>query len=232
MRTIVFGLPYAGGGASFYRNWPPLPADSDVEMVGAQLPGREEMFDEPWPRSMADTVTFVREQIAAKATARDRIALFGHSFGALLAYEVARSLCGDGHVPAHLFVSGSADPSTPLAREPAPDTDSEFLQRVESLAGYAHPALAIPGLREVVLPTLRADVELHESLHLTVVDPLPVAVTALRGREDHLVEFDDCERWAKVTTVGCEVVELPGGHMYVLDDPGPVLGTIRRVLES
>lgn len=231
MRTIVFGLPYAGGGASFYRNWPPLSGDSNAEMIGIQLPGREEMFDEPWPRSMADTVTFVREQIGNNATTYDRIALFGHSFGALLAYEVARALCADGHVPVHLFVSGSADPATSLRRDPAPLSDDDFVQRVESLAGYTHPALAIPGLREVVLPILRADVELHETHHRTVVDPLPIAVTALRGGKDHLVGFDDCERWAKVTTVDCEVVELPGGHMYLVDDPGPVLETIRRVLE-
>lgn len=229
MHTMLFGFPYAGGGASLYRSWPSPPG---VTVHGVQLPGREELFDEPWPLSVPDTVAFAARQVTELSTPDDRIALLGHSFGALLAYEVARFLLGRGYRLAHLFASGSLDPTTPLGRDPAPLTDDEFVARVEGLAGYRHPALDLPDLREIVLPVLRADVRMHESYRDAAERPLPVPVTAVRGTNDHIVDAGDCERWAKVTTAGCSVVELPGGHMYLADDPLPLLRVVQLTLET
>lgn len=229
MSTILFGLPYAGGGASLYRTWPQSAA---VDVRGVQLPGREELFDDPWPLSMPDTIALCVRQIDEQSTVDDRIALFGHSFGAVLAYEVARRLLAAGRMLVHLFASGSVDPTAPLGRDPAPLSDDEFVLRVENLAGYTHPALAIPDLREIVLPVLRADVRMHETYRTDEERPLPIPVTALRGAADHLVSADDCDRWAKVTSAGAAVVELPGGHMYFVDDPRPLLAVIERTVES
>ncbi|SCL25333.1 thioesterase II family protein [Micromonospora inyonensis] len=229
MGTLLFALPYAGGGASLYRSWPET---TGVRVHGVQLPGREELFDEPWPLSMADTIARCVRQVVERSTGDDNVALFGHSFGAVLAYEVARHLVADGRTPVHLFASGSVDPTTPLGRDPAQLSDTEFVGRVESLAGYTHPALAIPDLREIVLPVLRADVRMHETYRTDAERPLPVPVTALRGTSDHLVSADDCARWAKVTSAVSTVVQLPGGHMYFVDDPQPLLTVIERTLES
>ncbi|WP_410638367.1 thioesterase II family protein [Amycolatopsis sp. lyj-346] len=229
MHTMLFGFPYAGGGASFYRSWPVQPG---FTVHGVQLPGREECFDEPWPLSLPDTVAFAAEQVTGRCTPDDRIALFGHSFGALMAYEVARCLLGHGYRPVHLFASGSLDPTTPLGRDPAPLTDDEFVARVEHLAGYRHPALDIPDLRDLVLPVLREDVQMHETYRDTGESPLPVPITAIRGTADHIVGAEDCERWGKVTTAGCSVVELPGGHMYLVDDALPLLRAIRTTLRT
>ncbi|MEU3457525.1 alpha/beta fold hydrolase [Micromonospora sp. NPDC006766] len=229
MRTILFALPYAGGGASLYRSWP---ESTSVSVCGVQLPGREELFDEPWPLSMADTIALCVRQIDEQSARDEPVALFGHSFGAVLAYEVAHHLVAAGRTPVHLFASGSVDPTAPLRRDPAQLSDDEFVRRVESLAGYTHPALAIPDLREIVLPVLRADVWMHETYRTDAEHPLPVPVTALRGASDHLVSVDDCTRWAKVTSAGSTVTQLPGGHMYFVDDPQPLLTVIERTLES
>ncbi|BFO18436.1 hypothetical protein SHKM778_48240 [Streptomyces sp. KM77-8] len=111
----------------------------------------------------------------------------------------------------------------PLGRHSAGLDDEEFVARVEQLAGYVHPALADPDLREVVLPVLRSDVELHESYRPADGEPLPVPVTVFRGESDHLVTEEDCRGWADVSTEGRSLVEFEGGHMYLAEDPLAVL---------
>ncbi|WP_018791067.1 thioesterase II family protein [Salinispora arenicola] len=219
MRTLLFCLPYAGGGASLYRGWPPT-ALPGVTVEPVQLPGREERYGELLPSDFDEVVRAVVTQIDSARAPEDQIALLGHSYGAVLAFEVARRLTARGEVTLrHLFASGSVAPGTPLHRPSADLDDDEFVAHVEELAGYRHPALADPDLREVLLPVLRADVAMHESYRASVPPLLSVPVTAVRGRDDHLVSAADCAGWQTVTNAGCKVAELPGGHMYLADDP-------------
>ncbi|MEU8658580.1 thioesterase II family protein [Actinoplanes philippinensis] len=230
MRTLLFCLPYAGGGASLYRGWPAT-ALPGVTVEPVQLPGREERYGEPLPRDLDEVMDEVVTRIGEVREPGDEVALFGHSYGAVLAFETARRLIARGEAPPRwLFVSGSPAPDIPVERPSADLDDDDFVSRVEQIAGYRHPALADPDLREVLLPVLRADVAVHESYRVRVSSPLPVPVTAVRGRDDHLVSAADCAGWAPVTDAGFEVAELPGGHMYLAEDPAAlhelILGTL------
>jgi surfactin synthase thioesterase subunit len=221
-RTPIVCLPFAGAGASFYRTWPAAPPE--VTVVALQPAGREERYaDEPY----FDLGAAVRDLTAAAkpiSEAEGPYVVFGHSFGALLAFEITRALLAGGWPPpARLVVSGSAAPGTPLGRRSSDLTDDAFVARVAEIAGYTHPALADADLREIVLPLLRADVELHERYRPASNLPVTVPVTAVRGSRDHMVTADDCAGWARWTTQDCTVVELPGGHMYLAEDPAPVL---------
>lgn len=226
--TAVFCLPFAGAGATFYRGWPPAPRGA-VTVVPVQLAGREERFaDEPY----AGIGAAVDDLAATVATGagRGRFALFGHSFGAVLAFELARALCAaGGPVPVHLVVSGTADPGTPPGRRSAGLNDDDFVARVEQLAGYVHPALADPDLRDVVLPALRADVALHEAYRSTVDAPLPAPITAFRGSRDHLVTADGARRWAGWTSARFALREFDGGHMYLAENPVAVLAALEEI---
>lgn len=226
--TPILCLPYAGAGATFYRGWPAPPAG--IAVAPLQPAGREERFGEPLYPSVAAAVDDLSRAAVPVVEAGGPYLLFGHSFGALLAFEIARRLCTDGRKPAaHLVISGSAAPGQPLGRHSGGLDDEEFVARVEQLAGYAHPALADPDMREVVLPVIRADVELHESYRPAGDEPVPVPVTVVRGAADHLVTKADCQAWAAWTSRGCTVAELPGGHMYLAEDPGPVLRLLARL---
>jgi surfactin synthase thioesterase subunit len=224
----VFCLPFAGAGATFYRGWPTPP--DGIEIVPVQPAGREERFHEDPYDSIAaaldDLVPALREQCADGRP----YALFGHSFGAILAYELARELnTTQATEPLWLMASGSAAPGVPLGRHSSDLDDDEFVTRVEQLAGYVHPALADPDLREVVLPVLRADVHLHETYRPADARPLSVPITVLRGTDDHQVGADDCRAWAQRTTAQCVMRELPGGHMHLADDPAPVLAAMAHL---
>ncbi|MFG2802332.1 thioesterase II family protein [Streptomyces pseudovenezuelae] len=229
--TKLVCLPYAGAGASFYRPWAALAGDA-LEIVALQLPGRERLIDEEPYRDAHQAVDGLLAQLRDRLGAGGgRVALFGHSLGAVLAYELAHRLLAEPGVSgvsgvsggvsgvevAHLFVSGAPEPDHSRARRATGLSDEDFLAQVAELAGYSHPALDDPEMRELLLPTLRADVEMHESYVRSTRLPLDVPVTVVRGQEDDLVGFEAATSWSKVSGRDFDHVEVPGGHMYLTE---------------
>ncbi|MFB6848110.1 thioesterase II family protein [Streptomyces sp. NPDC056373] len=226
--TTLVCLPFAGSGASFFRPWRDL-APSALHVVAPQLPGREWRIGEEPAKDVDSAVTALLDDVLDQGV-EGRVALFGHSFGGVLAFELARRLLTVGDLElVHLFPSGSPDPWTPRTRRAAGLADEDFLRRVEEFAGYSHEALAAPEMRELILPTLRGDVEMHESYVADTAQPLPVPVTALRGRTDHLVSAAETAGWSRATTAEFTVTEFDGGHMYVTDGAGQLLTLIEHV---
>ncbi|MFD8700710.1 thioesterase II family protein [Kitasatospora purpeofusca] len=221
--TVLACLPFAGSGAGFFREWEKL-GIPDVTLLPVQLPGREERFlDDPFA-GIADAVAELTPRILADAGDRADLALFGHSLGAVLAYEIARELERIGHPGLrHLFVSGSPGPHDGRTERATGLADEEFIAGVQRFAGYRHAAFDDPELVEVLLPILRADVELHENYRPTGTELLSVPVTALRGERDELVSRAQAEQWAATTSGPFSYRELPGGHMYLVDDPERLL---------
>jgi surfactin synthase thioesterase subunit len=219
-------LPFAGGGAAFFREWEKTDIPK-VAVLPVQLPGREERFlDDPFTR-VSDAVTELTPKIVSAAGEGAAIALFGHSLGAVLAYEIARELERTGHPGLrHLFVSGSPAPHDGRTERATGLPDEEFLAGVQRFAGYRHEAFDDPDMVEVLLPILRADVEMHENYRATGTEPLSVPVTALRGEHDELVSREQAERWAEVTRGPFTYQELPGGHMYLVEEAERVLRTV------
>jgi surfactin synthase thioesterase subunit len=219
-------LPFAGSGAGFFREWEKL-GISEVTVLPVQLPGREERFPEDPFTEVADAVAELTPRIVSGADEGAAIALFGHSLGAVLAYEIARELERTGHLGLrHLFVSGSPGPHNRRTERATGLADKEFLAGVEQFAGYRHAAFDDPELVEVLLPILRADVQMHENYRATSTEPLSVPITALRGERDELVSREQAEQWAKVTRGPFSYQEMPGGHMYLVVEPERVLRVI------
>ncbi|UUU31868.1 alpha/beta fold hydrolase [Streptomyces sp. CA-210063] len=216
--TKLICLPYAGAGASFYRPWVALAGDA-LEIMALQLPGRERLIDEEPYRDAHQAVDGLLAQLRDRlAEDGGRVALFGHSLGAVLAYELAHRLVDEPGVElVHLFVSGSPEPARGRERRATGLSDEDFLARVGEFAGYHHPALDDPEMREMILPALRADVEMHENYVPGTDLPLNVPLTVVRGEDDDLVGYDDAESWSKVAGRDFEHVEVPGGHMYLTD---------------
>ena len=204
-----------------------------VEVVPLQLPGREERFAEALP---SDLITAARELARDGVRVwgdRGPVALFGHSLGAVLGYEVAREI--DQACPAlvcHLFVSGSPGPWTVRAQRATGLDDSDFLAQVEEFAGYRHEALDDPQLREVLLPVLRADVAMHENYRPASEEPIGIPITALRGADDQLVSRAQVEQWRAATRARFAVAELPGSHMYVAGGASALLGLVSRTVHE
>lgn len=220
-------LPYAGAGASFYRPWAAL-AEGALEIVPLQLPGRERLIDEDPYRDVHQAVDGLLPQLRERLGDGDhRVALFGHSLGAVLAYELAHRLVAENGIElVHLFVSGSPHPGQGREQRATGLSDDEFLSRVGEFAGYSHPAFDDPEMREMLLPTLRADVEMHETYVPSTLLPLDAPLTVIRGEDDALVGHDAAASWNKATGRDFDHVEVPGGHMYLTESAPALVGVI------
>jgi surfactin synthase thioesterase subunit len=227
--TVLICLPFSGAGASFFRDWQ-LRAPAGLRVLPVQLPGREERFVEPLLTDAGAAADEARDQVAEQLRPDDRVALFGHSLGAVLAFELARRLDGTAEV-AGLFVSGSPDPWNGRSSSATGLPDDEFLARVERFAGFSHPALADDEVRELVLPLLRADVEMHENYRAEPGATVLAPITAVRGRDDDLVSAEASAGWRHATTGSFHTAELDGGHMYLIDGVDELLTIIGSRLE-
>jgi surfactin synthase thioesterase subunit len=223
-RFVLACIPFAGAGASFYRPWQRLTHEA-FDVLPLQLPGHEERIGEPLIRDVHEAAQDLVGQLGDLDG--KSLLLFGHSLGADLAYEMALSLASSGAARvARLYVSGAPGPSTPRRGRATGLDDIAFLGMVNELAGYKHEALEIPELREMLLPVIRADVEMHEIYRPSTTLPLNIPVTAVRGRDDHLVCGADAMEWRRATSAKFEMLELDGGHMYLVDGPEPLLDMI------
>ena len=225
--TQVMCLPYAGAGAGVYRPWKALASDR-ARAVPIQLPGREEEFTKACWADFAEAAAGTAERIVA-AAAGEPFVIFGHSFGALLAYETVRHLLATGGpLPRRLIVSGSRSPRHRGYR-PLSDNDDEAVAGLELDGQRGFEALNHPELRALLLPVLRADARLLSTYEPSGLDPLPVPLTALRGTTDTVAapveEWDD---WKTFTTEEYTALHLPGGHLYLLD----AMPELWRVIEE
>lgn len=224
-RTTLLCVPFAGAGPSFFHPWQDLAAGR-WRVTSVELPGRERrILDEPY-RNVVEAAKTEIDGIAADLGQGSRAVLFGHSLGAVLAYELVHLLTGRGVHVERLVVSGSPGPWTQRERRAAGLQGDEFLARVEEFAGFRHEALDHPEMRELILPTLQADCEMHEAYVPSTDDPVTVPITSLRGESDGLVTAEEGRQWRDATTAAFRYTEFPGDHMYLVDQGREILDVI------
>ncbi|WP_431041551.1 thioesterase II family protein [Streptomyces sp. P1-3] len=216
-KTTLVCVPFAGAGPSFFHPWRALTSDG-CRVVTVDLPGRERRLLETPYRNVYEAACGTVDDVVAAAGEGARVVFFGHSLGAVLAYELAHLLSKRHEVTVErLFVSGSPGPWTQRARRATGLPDEEFLARVEVFAGFRHEALDHPEMRELVLPTLRADCEMHENYTPSTDEPLSIPICSIRGTTDDLVDAELAREWRKATVDEFTFTEMPGGHMYLVD---------------
>lgn len=225
-------LPHAGAGATAYRTWPAALAPH-ARVVPVQLPGRETRFGEPPARRVGPLMAELADAVVRFPAARDGYALFGHSMGALLAFELAHELTARGLPPAHLFVSGYRAPQLPrMTRNIHLRDDAGLLAHLRELAGAGEEALAHPGLMAALLPTIRADFEMCETYRYVTRSPLTVPLTAFGGRHDPGVPAADLLAWAEACAGPFRAGLFDGGHLYLRERRDELLSALVTALTA
>ncbi len=227
----LFCLPYVGGAASVYEPWRGA-LGADVEVCPVELPGHQTRLRE----QALTRIDAIVEALASAITGELDVpyALFGHSLGSLVAFELARELRRRGAgEPRALFVSGGPAPRLPRVRPPVHDaSESVVVDRLRSLGGLPDEVLAEPELLRRFLPTIRADFAVFETYEFTPERPLTCPVVAFTGSEDTDVPFARVRPWSAESTGRFEHHVLPGGHFFLHTARTALLNLVRGELIS
>lgn len=227
-RLVCF--PYAGGGASAFRTWGAL-FPASIELLAVQLPGREQRFKEAPLTAVADIIAQV---VHAWQPFGDRpFAFFGHSMGAMLAFESAHRLAQLGRPgPLHLFVSGCRAPQQMARDEPIHHLPDEAFTHavIERYQGIPAVIQANAELLALLLPTLRADMTVCETYQYRPQGKLACPITALGGRRDSVVLSEDLTLWETHTQRTFQQFTFDGDHFFFQDAQRPIAHLITQTL--
>jgi medium-chain acyl-[acyl-carrier-protein] hydrolase len=213
-RVRLLCFPHGGGSGSIFRGWPKgLP--KDIEVWALQLPGRGSRMLERPPVGIGEIVTAVME--AFYPYRETPVALFGHSFGAFIAFEFARRLVAMNICPAHLFVSGQFAPHLPDAEPPICHlADTEFIAEVcKRYDGMPGEIIRNAEMIKLLLPVLRADFNMHETYRYVENGLLNCPISAFGGDQDASVTVGGLSAWRERTSCAFKLRILPGGHFFI-----------------
>jgi medium-chain acyl-[acyl-carrier-protein] hydrolase len=185
------------------------------QVCAIQLPGRENRRSEPPFRRMPPLVTQLTD--AMEPHLETPFAFFGHSFGGLLAFEIARELrrrrCPG---PVHFVASARAAPQlrsgvTPISGLPEPEFMVQIQRRYNAIP---EAILADRDLMQMYLPVLRADLEILET-HIHVAEaPLACSISVFGGSDDRTVTREQLEGWRLQTSGTFKLTMFPGDHFF------------------
>jgi surfactin synthase thioesterase subunit len=229
VRLRLFCFPYAGGGASVFRAWSRV-LSPEIDVCAVQLPGRETRLGEsPYDR-MHPLISMLVPCLSQYFG--PPFAFFGHSMGALVAFELARELSRRRlATPVHLFVSACGAPHlqssyADLYRLP----NSRFVRALRLLNGTPPAVLEHPELLQLVLPVLRADFAVCGTYEYREDSALGCAITAYGGIDDPDVSRSALDLWRNHTTGRFETLMFPGDHFFLRTSQTALLAAVRRSL--
>jgi surfactin synthase thioesterase subunit len=210
----LFCFPYAGGTALVYRDWAGyLPLN--VQVIPVELPGRGARLNEPPFVSLPVLIDALTEAILPLLDAP--FAFFGHSMGAVIAFELARRLRRQhDREPQVLFASGRR---APQIADSDPVTynlpRSEFISELHRLDGTPKEVLEHAELMELIIPLLRADFQLIQTYEYLSDVPLRSPITVYGGLQDDEETRDLLLPWREQTSSGFRLHMLPGDHFFL-----------------
>ncbi|WP_189259928.1 thioesterase II family protein [Lentzea flava] len=217
-------FPHSGGSANAFRDWttamPP-----EVELVAVQYPGRGDRLGEELVDDVAALAGHaVRELLSLPSS---EFVLFGHSLGAMVAYETAVLLRDMGQEPVRLHVSSCLPPGDMMNRDLHLAPDNEFWAVLCELGGIDQGIAENAELRNILAPALRSDLRAHATYRPSAeTKPLACPVSCYHGQGDPLVDEARLPEWATVTTGGFRLRVRPGGHFHVTTDVAALVGEV------
>jgi medium-chain acyl-[acyl-carrier-protein] hydrolase len=227
MRLIC--LPYAGAGASAYRQWRDCVPD-DVEVLSVQLPGRESRFREPCASTVEQVIPPLLEALAPLLDVP--FVVFGHSLGSALAADLTHALTERGMAPRLLAVSGRRGPHLASERRTHTLDDAAFRKELATMGGTPPEILEHEELMELLTPMLRADFQMAESFVRPDVRTFSCPILAFAGEEDPEALPDLVETWRVWAGSGFRLHRFPGDHFFLHSHRAALVQEILQAADS
>jgi surfactin synthase thioesterase subunit/glycosyltransferase involved in cell wall biosynthesis len=208
----LFWFPHAGAGQSakpLFTN-----SSANASICPVVYPGRESRLAEAPFERMQPLINALAQAIEPYLTQSRHFAFFGHSMGAIVAFELARELRRRSlPLPFLLIASAARAPQFRRNHVPPPEPSDEQLLRQAEVPDH-------PSVRHAILPALRADTTLYRHYSYAEDAPLPFPIRAYGGAEDPTITREHLEAWRQQTVASFALRLFPGGHFY-LRSPEP-----------
>lgn len=219
-------LPHAGGSASFFH---PLSSAlaPDVEVLAVQYPGRQDRRREAPLADLAALADAIAESLPPFDVPT---ALFGHSMGAILGYELALRREAIGAGPLLLVASGRRAPSSYRDEAVHLLDDHGLIEEIRQLEGTGARVLGDPEILESVMEALRGDLRAIETYRHEPGRTLRCPITVLVGDDDPKTTLAEARAWAAHTTSRMDLRQFSGGHFYLVAHADPITRLLREQL--
>lgn len=228
MRILFF--PYACGGASIYRTWSQF-FPSEIEVIPVQLPGRENRISEKPYSSLTELTDHLFESF--KPLYDKPIALFGHSMGSLISYELSKRMQQSGIIPVHLFVSAHGAPDK--SRHDTNDhllSNDELINKLRKLSFTPEPVLQNKDLMQLLLPMIRADFALIETYQFKDGPLLECPLTIFGGTNDKEVSLSELDDWKYHTNDDFSKEIISGDHFFIHENASYIASAMMKKFDS
>ncbi|WP_339523315.1 thioesterase II family protein [Pseudomonas sp. EL_65y_Pfl2_R96] len=212
--VVLFCFPYSGAGALAYKSWRDSLPDN-IGLAAIQLPGRETRFSEPAYEDLQGLISDLGHAITSHLT--KPFAFFGHSFGSLIAFELALWLKRNNQpTPNQLFLSSFRAPQLPANKPHSHDLPRhELIEKLKSYNGTDDSILKNKEIIDLFLPALRADLKICERYQSPLSPAVEVPITIYFGEKDELVRSESLSDWRLCTTHSIEFKNFEGDHFYL-----------------
>jgi medium-chain acyl-[acyl-carrier-protein] hydrolase len=212
----IFLISYAGGSSLAYRTWPQMLPECNASLAPLELPGHGRRADEALCSNVPELVSDLISQIRNAASQGDFL-IFGHSFGALLAYEVAVAVQDFGLPPARaLIISGANPPHRLKLKMRHQLSNEEFLAYVKRYGGVDERLMKDSVAMAFFIKMLRADYQALECHDWRFKVKVSAPISVICSEDDLAVERAFLDEWSQYTENRMSLTSLGNeGHLYL-----------------
>lgn len=222
---------FAGGSAQSFLSWREKAAKT-CELLAAELPGRGRRYSERFLTSIpeaAETFADAYEKLPVKPSA-----FYGHSLGALLAYETARILVERGaEGPCKLIISSRSSPiAFPVSIGLPELSDTSLMKYLRNLQGTSTSILENKMLMDMMLPIIRADLEIIYDYKCANLPVLTIPIEVIGAIDDHHCPFESLLDWRQITNGSFRLQMIEGGHFAPIAKPEITLESLKNLSDK
>jgi surfactin synthase thioesterase subunit len=209
---LVF--PHAGAGASAYREFSKI-VSTKFTVIVFQYPGRQDRAAEAALASLEEIAAGAFGEFATSDHNRGApVVTFGHSMGALVAFEFVRLAEAAGIDVRHLNVSAAVAPGNAADKPAHPKDDEEILNHLAALEGTDSDVIGNRELMRLALPVIKADYKAFDAYACAADVKIAAPIHAMGGDQDPYITLGDLYGWGNHTAT-VKVTMFDGGHFYL-----------------